>query len=68
MGSMQPKWFRRYDVAAEHEVWFSDGTTARPGRVKAIDDDGRYTVVDEAGDRHEQLKRDRFATSGSLKR
>ena len=47
MGSMQPKLFRRYDVAAEHEVWFSDGTTARSGRVAAIDDDGRRTVVDE---------------------
>ena len=28
MGSMQPKWFRRYNVATEHEVWFSDRTTA----------------------------------------
>ena len=60
MGSMQPKWFRRYDVAAEHEVWFSDGMAARPGRVTAIDDDGRYTVVDEPGDRHEQLKREQI--------
>ena len=57
MGSMQRKWFRRCDVAAEHAVWSSDGTTARSGRVTAIDDDGRYTEVDEAGDRHEQLKR-----------
>jgi hypothetical protein len=55
MGSMQPKWFRRYDVATEHEVWFSDGTTARPGRVTAIDDDGRCTVVDEEGNKYEQL-------------
>ena len=55
MGPMQTKWFRRYDVAAEHEVWFSDGMAARPGRVTAIDDDGRYTVVDEAGERREQL-------------
>ena len=47
MRSMQPKWFRRYDVATEREVWFSDGTTARPGRVTAIDDNGRYTAVDE---------------------
>jgi len=66
MGSMQPKWFRRYDVAAEHEVWFSDGTTARPGRVTAIDDDGRYTVVDEAGDRHEQLKREHICHQWQL--
>ena len=54
---MQPKWFRRYGIAAEHEVWFSDGVTARPRRVTAIDDDGRCTVMDEAGDQHEQLKR-----------
>ena len=50
MGSIQTKWFRRYDVAAEHEVWFSDGMTTRSGRVTAIDDDGRYTLVDEEGD------------------
>ena len=69
VGSMQPKWFRRHDVAAEHEVWFSDGTTARPGRVMAIDDDGRYTVVDEAGGRGMNSSNvNRFATSGSLKR
>ena len=47
-------------MAAEHEVWFSDGETARPGQVTAIDDDGRYTVVDEARDRHEQLKREQI--------
>ena len=58
MGSMQPKWFRWYDVAVEHEVWFSDGTAAWPGRVTAIDDDGRYTIVDGSGERHEQLKRE----------
>ena len=63
---MQPKWFRRYNVAAEHEVWFSDGTTARPGRVTAIDDDGRYTVVDEAGDQHEQLKREQICNQWQL--
>ena len=27
MESMQPKWFRRYDGAPEHKVWFSDKTT-----------------------------------------
>ena len=42
-------------MATEHEVWFSDGTTARPGRVTAIDDDGRCTVVDEEGNKYEQL-------------
>ena len=60
MGSMHPKWFRRYDVAAEHEVWFSDGERARSGRVTAIDDDGRYIVVDDAGGRYEQLKREQI--------
>ena len=50
--------FRRYGVATEHEVWLSDGTTARPGRVTAIDDDGRCAVVDEEGDKHKQLKRE----------
>ena len=67
-GSMQPKWLRRYDVAAEHEVWFSDGTTARSGRVMAIDDDGRYTVVGEAGDRHEQLKREQICHQWQLEK
>ena len=60
IGSMQPKWFRRYDVATEHVVWFSDGAIARSGRVPAIDDDGRYTLVDEEGGEHEQLKRDQI--------
>ena len=60
MGSMQPKWRRQYDVAAEHEVWLSDGMTARPGQVTATDDDGRYTVLDEAVDKHEQLKREQI--------
>ena len=66
MGSMQPKWFRRYDMAAEHEVWFNDGTAAWPGRVTAIDDDGRYTVVDEAGNRHEQLKHEQICHQWQL--
>jgi hypothetical protein len=66
MGSMQPKWFRRCDVAAGHEVWFSDGTTARSGRATAIDDDGRYTVVDEAGDRHDLLKREQICHEWQL--
>ena len=66
MGSMQPKWFRRYDVAAGHEVRFSDGTTARSGRMTAIDDDGRYTVVDEAGDRYDLLKREQICHQWQL--
>ena len=45
-------------MATEHEVWLNDGTTAGPGPVTAIDDDGRCTVVDEEGDGHEQLKRE----------
>ena len=54
-------------MATEHEVWFSDATTARPGRVTAIDDDGRCTVVDEEGDKHEQLKRERICHQSQLK-
>ena len=68
MGSMQPKWFRWYDVAAEHEVWFSDEAIERSGRVTAIDDDGRYTVVDDQeGDTHEQLKREQICHQWQLK-
>ena len=66
MGSMQPKWFLRYDVAAEHEVWFNDGVTARAGRVTAIDDDGRCTVVDDVGDQHEQLKHEQICHQWQL--
>ena len=69
MGSMQPKWFRRYDVATEHEVWFSDGVTAQPGRVTAIDDDGRYTAVwTRQGISTNSSNESRSTTSGSLKR
>ena len=60
MGSMQSKWFRRYDVATVHEVWFSDGVTARSGRVAVIDDDGRYTAVVDAGGQYGQLKREQI--------
>ena len=68
-GPMQPKWFRRCDVAAEHEVWFSDGAIARAGRVTAIDNDGRYTVVDERKEiSTSSLNENRSATNGSLKR
>ena len=63
---MQPKWFRGYEVAAEHEVWFNDGETARPGRVTAIDNDGRYIVVDDAGDQHDQLKREQICHQWQL--
>ena len=66
VGSMQSKWFRRYDVTADHEVWFSDGAIARSGRVTAIDDDGRYTVVDDEGDKHEQLKREQICHQWQL--
>ena len=65
-GSMQPKWLRRYGVAAEHEVWFSDGAIARSGRVTAIDDDHRYTLVDEEGGKHEQLKREQICHQWQL--
>jgi len=34
--------------------------------VAAIDDDGRCTVVDEAGDRHEQLKREQICHQWQL--
>ena len=47
-------------MAAEHEVWFSDGVTARSGRVTAVEDDGRYTVVDDAGGQYDQLKREQI--------
>ena len=69
MGSMQPKWFRRYDVATEHEVWFSDGVAAQPGRVTAIDDDERYTAVwTRQGISTNSSNESRSTTSGSLKR
>ena len=55
------------ETAAEHEVWFSDGmTAARSGQVTAIDDDGRCTVVDEEGDKHEQLKREQICHQWQL--
>ena len=66
MGSMQPKWFRQYDVAAEHEVWFRDGVTARAGRVTAIGDDGRCTVADAAGGQYDQLKREQVCHEWQL--
>ena len=53
-------------MATEHEVWFSDGTTAQSGRVTTIGDDGRYTVVDEAGDHHEQLTREQICHQWQL--
>ena len=51
---------------AEHEVRFSDGVTARSGRVTAIDDDGRCIVVGDAGDQHEQLKREQVCHQWQL--
>ena len=48
------------------EFFFSDGMSARPRRVTAIDDGGRCTVVDEAGDKHEQLKREQVCHQWQL--
>ena len=45
MGLMQPKWFKRYDVAEGHKVWAIVGGVAAMGVIKKIDDDGRYTVT-----------------------
>ena len=49
MSLMQPKWFRRLDVAAGHAVWAVDGSTVAGGFVRAIDNDGHYTVESDAG-------------------
>ena len=40
MSLMQPKWFRRLDVAVGHAVWMADGTRVSGGFVRAIDNDG----------------------------
>ena len=49
MSLMQPKWFRRLDVAAGHAVWVVDGLTVAGGFVRAIDNDGHCTVESDAG-------------------
>ena len=49
MSLMQPKWFRRLDVAVGHAVWMSEGEEVYGGFVRAIDNDGHYTVKSDAG-------------------
>ena len=49
MSLMQPKWFRRLDVAVGHAVWVADGTQVSGGLVRAIDNDGHYAVQSDAG-------------------
>ena len=49
MSLMQPKWFRRLDVAVGHAVWVVDGLKVAGGFVRAIDNDGHYTVKSDAG-------------------
>ena len=45
---MQPKWFRRLDVAVGHAVWVANGTEVAGGFVMGIDNDGHYTVQTDA--------------------
>jgi hypothetical protein len=49
MSLMQPKWFRRLDVAVGHAVWVADGAKVIGGFVHAIDNDGHYTVKPDTG-------------------
>ena len=49
MSLMQPKWFRRLDVAVGHAVWVTDGDKVYGGFVRVIDNDGHCTVVSDAG-------------------
>ena len=49
MSLMQPKWFRRLDVAVGYAVWVAEGVTVKGGFVRAIDNDGHYTVSSDAG-------------------
>ena len=49
MSLMQPKWFRRLDVAVGHAVWVADGAKVIGGLVHAIDNDGHYTVKPDTG-------------------
>ena len=48
MSLMQPKWFRRLDVAVGHAVWVADGVQVPGGFVRAIDNDGHYTAQSDA--------------------
>jgi hypothetical protein len=49
MGLMQPKWFRRLDVAIGHLVWVQRDGDGAGGTVRAIDTDGDYTVATRGG-------------------
>ena len=49
MSLMQPKWFRRLDVAVGHAVWVADGVQVSGGFVRAIGNDGHYTVQPDTG-------------------
>ena len=40
MSTMQPKWFRKYDVIEGHTVWVATDNRTRRGLVKKIDNDG----------------------------
>ena len=45
MSLMQPNWFRRLDVAVGHLVWVHRDGDVVGGTVRAIDNDGHYTVT-----------------------
>ena len=49
MSIMQPKWFRRLDLAVGHVVWAVDNDVVRGGKVLMIDNDDRYNVVTDEG-------------------
>lgn len=46
---MQPKWFRRLDVAVGHAVWACSENGTVGGMVAKIDDDGHYQVHADNG-------------------
>ena len=49
MSTMQPKWFRRLDLAVGHVVWAVQDEVEWGGKVAAIDNDGRYDIVTDGG-------------------
>ena len=49
MSAMQPKWFRRLDLAVGHVVWAVENEVVRGGKVLTIDNDGRYDVMADEG-------------------
>ena len=51
MSSMQPKWFRKYDVMEGYTVWVALGNRTRRGLVKKIDNDG-HCALQYDGDEH----------------